>query len=110
MKKWEKLLNTGGKFKMTMSTKVCFNHFAAGYCSDFIYLAFSPPNKRSRNFTRNSFDSDDDNVMNSVIINPPAMLEYYYEVDPNHFSSRTIPVNTKIRYNSLIIELQTQIR
>ena len=32
MKKWEKLLNRGGKFKMTMSTKVCSNYFAAGYC------------------------------------------------------------------------------
>ena len=27
MKKWEKLLNRGGKFKMSMSTKVCSNHF-----------------------------------------------------------------------------------
>ena len=34
MKKWENLLNRGGKFKMAMSSKVCSNHFAAGNCSD----------------------------------------------------------------------------
>ena len=34
MKQWGKMLNRGGKFKMSMSTKVCSNHFAAGYCSD----------------------------------------------------------------------------
>ena len=33
LKKWEKVLNCGGNFKMSMSTKVCSNHFAAGYCS-----------------------------------------------------------------------------
>ena len=33
MRKWEKVLNRGGNFKMSMSTKVCSNHFAAGYCS-----------------------------------------------------------------------------
>lgn len=140
MKKWEKLLNRGGKFKMTMSTKVCSNHFAAGYCSDLCRIptlflkgyentlpndksafrcsrkrqnsdgssAFSPLNKRSRNITRNGFDSDD--VMNSVIITPPAVLEHCYEINPNHVSSRTVPVNTKVKYNSLIIELQTQIK
>ncbi|XP_065681498.1 uncharacterized protein LOC101235272 [Hydra vulgaris] len=34
MKLWEKMLNRQGGFKMTMCTKVCSNHFAAGYCSD----------------------------------------------------------------------------
>ena len=34
MKLWEKMLNRHGSFKMTMSTKICSNHFAAGYCSD----------------------------------------------------------------------------
>ena len=33
-KKWDKALNRGGNFKVTLSTKVCSNHFAAGYCSD----------------------------------------------------------------------------
>ena len=33
MRKWEKLLNRGGNFKMRMSTKVCSNHFAASYRS-----------------------------------------------------------------------------
>ena len=33
MRKWEKVLNRGGNFKMSMSTKVCSNHFAAGYWS-----------------------------------------------------------------------------
>ena len=126
---------------MTMSTKVCSNHFAAGYCSDSCRIptlflkgyentlpneksafrcsrkrqnsdgssAFSPPNKRLRNITRNGFHSDDD-VMNSVIITPPAVLEYCYEINPNHVSSRTVPVNTKVKYSSLIIELQTQVK
>ena len=48
--------------------------------------------------------------MNSVIITLPAVLEYCYEINPNHVSSRTVPVNTKVKYNSLIIELQTQIK
>ena len=34
MRAWEKMLNKRGNFKMLMSTKVCSNHFAAGYCSD----------------------------------------------------------------------------
>ena len=29
-----KMLNRGKSFKMSISTKVCSNHFAAGYCSD----------------------------------------------------------------------------
>ena len=33
-KSWEKALNCEGTFKMSMNTKVCSNHFAAGYCSD----------------------------------------------------------------------------
>ena len=32
--KWQKLLNRGGDFKVSMSTKVCSNHFAAGYRFD----------------------------------------------------------------------------
>ena len=32
--KWQKLLNRGGDAKVSMSTKVCSNHFAAGYRSD----------------------------------------------------------------------------
>ena len=48
--------------------------------------------------------------MNSVIITPPAVLEYCYEINPNHVSSRTLPVNTKVKYSSLIIELQTQVK
>ena len=34
MQTWAKMLNKGGNFKMSMSTKVCSNHFAAGYCTD----------------------------------------------------------------------------
>ena len=33
MRKWEEVLNRGESFKMSMSTKVCSNHFAAGYRS-----------------------------------------------------------------------------
>ena len=32
--KWQKLLNRGGDFIVSMFTKVCSNHFAAGYRSD----------------------------------------------------------------------------
>ena len=28
---WAKMLNVGGKFEISMSTKVCSNHFTAGY-------------------------------------------------------------------------------
>ena len=28
------MLNLGGKFKMLMSSKICSNHFTAGYCPD----------------------------------------------------------------------------
>ena len=31
---WQKLLNRGDDFKVSMSTKVCSNHFDAGYRSD----------------------------------------------------------------------------
>ena len=34
MQTLEKMLNRGGNFKMSINTKVCSNHFAAGYCSD----------------------------------------------------------------------------
>ena len=34
MRLWEKQLQRGGNFKMTMSTKVYSNHFSAGYCSN----------------------------------------------------------------------------
>ena len=32
--KWQKLLDRGGDFKVSMSTKVCSNHYAAGYRFD----------------------------------------------------------------------------
>ena len=34
MQTWKKNLNRGGNFKVSMSSKVCSNNFAAGYCSD----------------------------------------------------------------------------
>lgn len=34
MLKWDKLLNRGGNFKVSKTTKVCSNHFAAGYRAD----------------------------------------------------------------------------
>ena len=33
--KWQKVLNRGGDFKVSMPTKICSNHFAAGYRSDW---------------------------------------------------------------------------
>ena len=32
--KWQKLQNRGGDFEVSISTKVCSNHFVAGYRSD----------------------------------------------------------------------------
>lgn len=34
MKSWEKMIDRKDGFKVTMGTKVCSNHFRAGYCSD----------------------------------------------------------------------------
>ncbi|XP_057299016.1 uncharacterized protein LOC130629707 [Hydractinia symbiolongicarpus] len=60
-KSWEKALNRGGKFKISMSTKVCSNHFAAGYCSDICRIPMlymkgyqSNPTKRSLPTERSS--------------------------------------------------------
>ncbi|XP_057304551.1 uncharacterized protein LOC130641670 [Hydractinia symbiolongicarpus] len=60
-KSLEKALNRGGKFKISMSTKVCSNHFAAGYCSDIcriptLYMKGyqSNPTKRSLPTERSS--------------------------------------------------------
>ena len=33
MKKWEEVLNRGGENKTSIFTKICSNHFVAGYCS-----------------------------------------------------------------------------
>lgn len=34
MKMWDKMLNRRGRYKTSMNTAVCSNHFTAGYCSD----------------------------------------------------------------------------
>ena len=84
LKKWGKVLDRGGGFKMAMATKACSNHFTAGYCSDIcrvptLYLrgyesststlrryprkrklelssVFAPPKKRSRNVNRDGWN------------------------------------------------------
>ena len=79
---WGKQLNRGGNFKMSMATKVCSNHFTAGYCSDVcriptLYLkgygesspkkrpaptnrsSAVPPIKRSRQVLRSGFEETD---------------------------------------------------
>ena len=101
--KWEKILNRGGGFKFTMSTRVCSNHFAAGYRSDHcrlptLYLKgdnktrnkkrkspskrkaldhfTSPTVKRSLNLNRNGSDFIDINT-----IYTPQHGDHIYEVE-----------------------------
>ena len=112
--KWQKLLNRGGDFKVSMSTKVCSNHFAAGYRSDHcttptLYLkgypypqeikkrkspskrkllavSSPPPPKRARNIKRDGSDN-----VNSVFI-VEQHGDHIYEVEEKTLASRCTPV------------------
>jgi len=132
MKLWEKRLNRGGKFKISMSTKVCSNHFTAGYCSDIcslptLYLKgydeasapdrksprkhtndepFTPKPKKTRHLTRNGFDDN----LEDVILTPMEM-DHQYEFKNKTFSARTKPIEScgrcnKVQARNILLEKQ----
>ena len=136
MRKWEKVLNRGGNFKMSMSTKVCSNHFAAGYCSSECRIPTlflkgydvpcsskrqSPRKrlsetesflkcKRSRQVYRTGLDSMDNNTECSVT--PPASKEHDYEVDTEGSCARLLPSMTCQKCkekNTTILELKQEL-
>ena len=114
--KWEKLLNRRGDFKVSMSTKVCSNHFATGYSSDqcttpTLYLkrytqlqeikkrklpskrklvaVSSPPSPmRARNIKRDGSDN-----VNSVFV-VEQHEDHIYEVEEKTFSIKVYPSYT----------------
>ena len=114
--KWEKLLNRRGDFKVSMSTKVCSNHFATGYRSDqcttpTLYLkrytqlqeikkrklpskrkllaVSSPPSPmRARNIKRDGSDN-----VNSVFV-VEQHEDHIYEVEEKTFSIKVYPSYT----------------
>ena len=130
---WEKALRRGGDFKMTMATKVCSNHFTAGYCSDIfrvptLYLKgnecststlrLSPgkrklklsnvstlPQKTTRNINRDGTSMNDQ----SATVVPP-LNDHDYKTTPINSCSRTTPVEFSGKYNSLIIQLQLKLK
>ena len=133
MKKWEKVLNRGGNFKMSMSTKVCSNHFAAGYCSSecriptLFLKGYDVPcgskrsssrkrlsetqsflkYKRSREVYRTGLDNSDNNIECSVT--PPASKEHDYEVDTEGSFTGLLPLITCQKCketNTTILELK----
>ena len=136
MRKWEKVLNRGGNFKMSMSTKVCSNHFAAGYCSSecripsLFLKGYDVPcsskrrslrkrlsesqsflkSKRSRQVYRTGLDSMDNNIECSVT--PPASKEHDYEVDTEGSCARLLPSITCQKCkekNTTILELKQEL-
>ena len=132
--KWQKLLNRGGDFKVSMSTQACSNHFAAGYRSDqctipTLYLkgythlqetkkrkspskrkllavgSPSPP-KRACNIKRDGSDN-----INSVFI-VEQHGDHIYEVEEKTLASRCTPVtdyNHCIKLNSKVIDLKKKL-
>ena len=136
MKKWEKVLNRGGNFKMSMSTKVCSNHFAAGYCSSecriptLFLKGYNVPcsskrssprkrlsetqsflkSKRSRQVYSTGLDNSDNNIECSVT--PPASKEHDYEVDTAGSCARLLPSITCQKCkekNTTILELKQEL-
>ncbi|XP_057309315.1 uncharacterized protein LOC130647467 [Hydractinia symbiolongicarpus] len=115
MQLWGKMMQRGGNFKISMSTKVCSNHFTAGYCSDVcriptLYMKGydqqlpkerqgavkrsssidfeTPVKKRSRHVTRKSTDEP----QNDILLSPtPKDHDYEIsEVDMTSPHSRTV--------------------
>ena len=136
MKKWEKVLNRGGNFKMSMLTKVCSNHFVAGYCSSecriptLFLKGYNVPcrskrssprkrlsetlsflkSKRSRQVYRTGLDNSDNNIECSVT--PPASKEHDYEVDTAESCARLLPsITCQIckEKNTTILELKQEL-
>ena len=117
---------------MTIATKVCSNHFTAGYCSDIcivpiIYLRgyvsstptlrvspgkrkmklsyiSAPPKKKTRYIKRNGTSMNDQ----SITITPPSN-NYDYETAPINSCLRTNSVEFSGKYNFLIIKLQLKL-
>ena len=136
MRKWEKVLNRWVNFKMSMSTKICSNHFAAGYCSSECRIpticlkAYDVPcsskrrsprkrlsetqsflkSKRSRQVYRTRLDNMDNNIECSVT--PPASKEHDYEVDTEGSCARLLPSMTCEKCkekNTSILELKQEL-
>ena len=136
MRKWEKVLNSWVNFKMSMSTKICSNHFAAGYCSSECRIpticlkAYDVPcsskrrsprkrlsetqsflkSKRSRQVYRTRLDNMDNNIECSVT--PPASKEHDYEVDTEGSCARLLPSMTCEKCkekNTSILELKQEL-
>ena len=136
MRKWEKVLNRGGNFKMSMSTKVCSHYFAAGYCSSecriptLFLKGYDVPcsskrrsprkrlsesesslkSKRSRQVYRTGLDDMDNNIECSVT--PPPSKEHDYEVDTKSSCARLLPSMTCQKCkenNTTIFELKQEL-
>ena len=136
MRKWEKVLNRWVDFKMSMSTKICSNHFAAGYCSSECRIpticlkAYDVPcsskrrsprkrlsetqsflkSKRSRQVYRTRLDNMDNNIECSVT--PPASKEHDYEVDTEGSCARLLSSMTCEKCkekNTSILELKQEL-
>ena len=112
IKIWEKMLNRGGKFKVTKGTKVCSNHFAAGYCSDVcpiptLYLKgydvetplkrkapvdrshSVPPPKKQKQIYRDGYEEI---IQNENDIQTPYVTEHDYDcIYPHVDDTRTAP-------------------
>ncbi|XP_065658830.1 uncharacterized protein LOC136083362 [Hydra vulgaris] len=99
-----KMLNRQGGFKMTMSTKVCTNHFAAGYCSDVspiptIFLKgyiSKRPLKRKVTKNRNSIFENVHKKVKFVVRDGFEVLEEDTISTPfigNHSYDNSIPTN-----------------
>ena len=113
MKKWEKMLNRGGSFKITMSTKVCSNHFTAGYCSDICpiptlylkgYEISKPPRKSPRKRvsieeldtpakikkTRHVYHDSGEDIIDYSVLLTPLPCDHDYEIIERQHSSKSM--------------------
>ena len=133
MKKWQKVLNCGGNFKMSMSTEVCSNRFAPIYSPrecristlflngyDVLCTSKRPSprkrlsetqsflkSKRIRQVYRTGLDNSGNNI--ECFITPPAGKEHYYEVDTEDSYARLLPSITCQKCkenNTTILELK----
>ena len=122
------MLNRGGNFKITMSTKVCSNHCVAGYCSDMcrvptLYMkgyqveakGRISPRKRSRDHkisettvkrSKHLYRTSDKYISDCSMLLTPAPTDHDYEVCRDHPSSKGLPYVscsncTKTRQHSL---------
>ena len=128
LKLWGIMLNRGGNFKITMSTKVCSNHSVAGYCSDMcrvpsLYMkgyqveakGKISPRKRSRDHqisettvkrSKHLHRTSEKCLYDSSMLLTPAPNDHNYEVCGDHPNSKGLPYDscsncTKTRQYSL---------